>query len=197
MAQFATAGELAARLGITLTTSEETRAGSLLTLASGLIQKEAKQRIERVASDTLARRGTELARIRLPERPVESVTSVSLDGVLIPATDYYLDGDELVREMVSAEFAGVPSGGWGHSGEPLVIVYTHGYAIIPDAIAAVSLEAVVRAWVNPGSVMSERYGSEQVAFLQGGTPHGLLLTTAEQRVIRETLRTLNGTVQLR
>lgn len=186
MAQFATASELADRLGVSLSESEQTRARGLLELASGLIQSEARQTVEYVEDDELTRQGTEEASIRLPQRPVESVSSVTLAGVAIASDDWYVEGDSLVREV----------GGWGHPDETLVIVYTHGYETIPEAIKVVCLEAVVRVWVNPGAVMNEGYGSERVSYTPG-VPRGLLLSEAEKQTIRDQFRRGAGSVQLR
>jgi hypothetical protein len=201
MAQFVTSTELADRLGVEFTAQEDTRADTLLTLASGLVQREARQEIEQTEDDTLTRRGTAEDRIRLPERPVTEVSSVTLAGdTLTVDEDWYLDGDELVRMPApsSATFPHVPASGWGLPDEELVIVYTHGYATIPDAIKVIVLEAVVRVWVNPGAVMSERYGSEQAVYATQGVPNGMLLTEAERETVREMFRTSTvGTVHLR
>lgn len=187
MALFATASELADRLGVSLSESEESRAKGLLELASSLIQQEAGQEIEQVEDDELTRRGTESARILLPERPVKSVSKVVLDGEEIEEEDeWYVEGDELVREV----------GGWGQPDEVLVITYTHGYEAVPDIAKVICLEAVVRAWINPGSVLSEEYGSERVAYSQG-TPRGLLLSEIERRDIRQAFRRGAGSVTLR
>jgi hypothetical protein len=132
---------------------------------------------------------------------VTEVSSVTLAGdTLTVDDDWYLDGDELVRTTAAASstFPHVPASGWGLPDEELVIVYTHGYATIPDAIKVIVLEAVVRVWVNPGAVMSERFGSEQSVYATQGTPNGLLLTEAERETVREMFRSSGvGTVHLR
>lgn len=184
MAQFATAADLADRLGLTFSGEEQARADALLTSASGLVQAEARQRIELVEDDALIVRGTVDDRIPLPERPVVSVASVVLDGT--PIDGWFLEGNELVRGAVDV-FDGLPllgSAGFGYESQTLVITYTHGFDSIPDAIKAVTLEAAVRAWVNPGSVMRERHGSEGVDYALQGVPSGLLLTDQERRVVR-------------
>lgn len=192
--QFATPDDLAARLGITLTAEEQTRATALIASASGLIQAEAKQRIERVENDVLTINGTSDERILLPERPVESVTSITLDGTpLSQGADWFLEGNSIVRvASVWSGVAGVPDApfllgsSFGRPNQTLTITYTHGFDPIPEVIKAICLEAVVRVWVNPGSVMRERMGSEQTDYhvLAGDAPTGLLLSKAEQRMIR-------------
>ena len=182
MAQFATAAELAARLGVTFAGDEGSRATALLTLASGLIQQEARQTIELVTDDVLTIRGTRERKLLLPERPVVSVSSITLGGSAVSSDSYYIDGDHLVRGS-GGDFLSDFSGGYGSAASPLVITYTHGYATIPDAIKAICIEAVVRVWVNPGSVAREAYGSESVVY----PVQGMALTPDERRSLRRTL----------
>lgn len=176
---------------MTFTSDEQSRADKLLTQASGLIQAEARQRIELVTGDTLTVPGRTDARLRLPERPIVSVSSVTLDGeTVITGVDpanYFQTADYLVRLS-----------GWGLPDQALQVVYTHGYAVIPDEIKAVCCEQVVRAWVNPGNVLRESYGSDLVMYGAGMTiPTGLLLTPEEQRVIHYVLRRPAASVSLR
>lgn len=185
MAQFATAAEFANRLGVSLTASEITDADALLVRASALIQAETGQDIEEDADDELTRRGTWDRRLRLPQRPVQEVSEVTLDGEVVAATSYYLDGDELVRTLSSA---------WGGPEAELVVTYSHGYASTPEVARTVCLEAVARVWVNPGSVLQEGYGSEQVTYQQA---NGVLLTEDECNLLRDTFRRHAAGVQLR
>jgi hypothetical protein len=195
MAAFATHADLATRLGITLTSDEQTRATALLTTASGLVAEAAKQTIALVEDDELTIRGTNADRLLLPERPVVEVSSVTLDGVEL--SGWYLDGNVLVRNGFDAD--GVTLNWWGVGfgcpAQELVITYSHGYAAdsIPSTVEAIVLEAVTRVWVNPGAVVGERHGSEQVQFMNG-TPTGLLLTTAEQKAIRRMFGRRGGSV---
>lgn len=200
MAQFVTNVELATRLGLVLTVEEQARADSLLTLASGLIQGETEQTIERVVDDSLQRKGTHSSCVRLPERPVESVTSVTLNGeTLVEGTEFYRIGDELIR------LRGAPEshfdwqsygGGWGYPYHDLTVVYTHGYAVIPAEVKAVCIEAVVRVWVNPGAVAQQAIGGASTAYsFQGNV--GMLLTEGERKLLRRTIGREAGTVTLR
>lgn len=186
MAQFATAAELGTRLGVTLTGPEQARAASLLELASGLIQRAARQAIEQVVNDTLIVRASAEPTIRLPERPVSAVVALTLDGTQLGEDDWRLDGDELTYRA-----------GWGWPlGSAVAVTYDHGYEAIPDAIRAVCLEAVVRVWVNPGSVMTERYGSEAVAYAQE-VARGLMLNADERRAVREAVRRGSESLSIR
>lgn len=186
MAQFATSDELASRLGVEFSSEDSTRADGLLETASGLIKDVAKQDLELVEDDVLTRRGVNADRFRLPQRPVEAVTLVKLDGETLAADEYYLAGDQLVKT----------TGVWGSPLQELEVTYTHGYAAMPESLKAICIEAVVRVWVNPGAVQSENYGGESVNY---GRETGLLLTLAEERAIRRAIAGTPkaGTINLR
>lgn len=171
MSQFATADELADRLGVEFTAQQEARADSLLERASGLVQSEARQTVDLVEDDELTVRGSREASILLPGRPVTDIASVTLGGDAVE--DFYLDGDELVR-----------AGGWGSPADEIVVTYTHGYETVPDAIKEVVLAAVSRVWTNPAGVVSERLGQAQMTYSVQDTPIGLLLTEDERRTVR-------------
>jgi hypothetical protein len=191
VAQFATPDDLAARLGLTLTDEEYVRAGTLLELASGLIVDEAKQEID-IDTDVLTMPGTNDATILLPQRPVVSVESVKLAGAeLVEGVAWYLDGNRLVRIPATILLGGLleeeqfPGGGrgFGWPTQTLQITYQHGYLDVPASVKAICVEAVVRVWVNPGSVAQERVGDTSTMY-DSSAPSGLLLTSTEQRVIR-------------
>jgi len=195
MTAFATSDDLASRLGLTLTTAEATRVTTLLTLATGLIQDEAKQTISLVTDDTLSRLGTTDERILLPERPVVSISSVTLDGVpLSPHGAWFQAGNELVSApgiviisgvSIDDEFGRGFGRGFGSESQTLEIVYTHGYATIPASLKAICMEAVVRCFVNPGAVAREASGNTMTVYdNMRFSPAGLLLTDAEKHVIR-------------
>jgi hypothetical protein len=176
--QFATADELREHLGAeSFTTAETTRANGLLIRASGLVQGAVRQTIELVEDDEIHLRGSRESTILLPQRPVLDVTSVVLDGEVIPSSDFYVEDDSIVRRC-----------GWGHPRMLLVVTYSHGWDPIPDAIKAVVLGMVARVWPNPSGVMSERLGQAQVTYSQGPAP-GVLLTADERRTVRQIVST--------
>lgn len=198
MAQFATHDDLATRLGLALTPAQQTRADALIVSASGLIQDEAKQKIELVTDDEITMPGTTDDVIKLPQRPVVSIASVTLDGQdLAENVDWYLDEDALIRiptrtallngELISEAFPFGLGAGFGWPTQTLVIVYTHGYDAdsIPQTVKAICLEAVVRVWVNPGAVAREMNGDSSVVYdNMRFSPTGLLLTDDEKKMIR-------------
>lgn len=188
MALFAATDDLEARLGIDFTAEEDIRAEMLLTLASGLIQDAAGQQIALVTDDELTMPGTNADRITLPQRPVVSVTSITLDGSeLAEGTDWYLKDNTIYRISSSLSDSDSICGGFGSPTQTLVITYTHGYATtdIPGLVTSICLEAAVRVWTNPGAVIAERIGDEDVTYAPySDPPRGLLLTDAEERKLR-------------
>jgi len=190
--------ELADRLRVDFDAAEEGQAKRLLELASGLVQRAARQTIGEVADDEYVTRGSVEAAIRLPERPITSVKSVFIDGEEIGTDEFYIDGADLVRKR--ARTVNVADGttsryptGWGHPGVEVKITYTHGFAEAPDAIKAIVLEAAARVWVNPGAVESEQYGSERTSY----RTTGLTLTKEERRAARDAVRIGSESVSIR
>lgn len=200
---FASAIDLGHRLGIDLTEAEENRANYLLTVATGLIRQKTKQTISLVTNDVFTRPGDYSERIRLKERPVVSVSSVTLNGTaFVDGTHFYRDGDELVRLNWNAVFQdssfGLPWSGWGFPWWPLVVTYTHGYAVIPDLVKAICVEAVRRVWTNPGGVIQESIAGVTTTYAPySAPPAGLLITDAETRELNDFLRRTSGTISLR
>lgn len=199
----ASTAELAARLGITLSSDEEDRAIIMLGIASDLVRSQAKQRITYTEDDVWTTRGVWGNRLRFPQRPATNITSISatfLNGttvVLDPLT-YYIDGDELVRYDWPLSFS--IGNGWLGPGWELTITYDHGYdgsaAIVPHQLAiarTVVLEAVARVWVNPGGASQSMIGGEQAAF----PAVGLTLTDKEKEALADVFRTTAGSVRLR
>jgi hypothetical protein len=210
MPSFATTDDFAARLGMDLTDDEVTRATTLLALASELIVDEVKQELSLVTDDQMELPGTTDDRIELPERPVVSVASVTLDGqALAEGGDWYLEGDTIFRVATPLEILdgnliadpyAYPFGvGFGSPEQTITITYTHGYAAdaIPGTVKAVCLEAVVRVWVNPGSVARETVGDTATVYdNMRFSPSGLLLTGAETKKLRRLFPRQLGSVQV-
>jgi hypothetical protein len=195
---FATVDDFAARIGVTLTGAEQTRAQALLVNATGLIREETGQTISLVTDDVLVRRSVFESRFRLPQRPVLEVSQIRIDGAVVDASSYYLDGDEVVR-VGSIDFACF-GGGWLGPSHALEVTYTHGYAVIPSLAKTVCMEAVNRVWQNPGAVIQERVGDVAVTyapFTGQNLPVGLMLTESECGDLRDFFSLTSGTVQTR
>ncbi len=185
---FASHDELAARLGVTLSTADQDRADALLLAASRMIQDEARSYIAQV-TETVTLRGTTDERVKLPQGPVVSVSSVVVNGQTLAAgSDYYLDGNELVRmpNFIVLNVMDIPfplGRGFGWPTLTLSVTYTHGYDsdTMPGIVKAICLEVVTRVWVNPGSVSMENVSGVAVGYPE---QRGLLLTDAERKALR-------------
>lgn len=201
MTQFATNADLAARLGLTLTPEEQIRADALLTQSSELIQDHTKQRIALVTGDVAAMKGSSSDRIRLKERPIVSVASVVLNGVtLVEGDAFYVDGDQLVRLNWGGggDAFGFRAASWGFPWWSLVVTYTHGYNPVPALAKQICMEAVVRVWGNPGSVIQENIADTQTVYAPySAPPRGLLLTAAEKAELTAKFGRSSGSITLR
>jgi hypothetical protein len=195
---FATADDFEVRIGLTLDDDEKNRVDALLGMAADLIRNAARQEISLVENDVLTMPGTNADRIALPERPVVSVASVTLDDLeLTEGSIWWLDGDTIVRLGWPRPGYGYPvvvggnvftfGRGFGWPKQTLAITYTHGYADddLPGLVKTISLEAVTRVWVNPGAVARETVGDTSTVYdNMRFSPTGLLLTKDEIRSIR-------------
>lgn len=155
MPSFATVAELVTYMNRTFAVGAETdRAQQALDVATSIIQNYTRQRIERVAGETAILRRTYGTIALLPELPVEAVTSVTDDtGTLVVDTDYEVREGGVLRRLV---------GTWRYD---LTVVYTHGYATIPNDIKGVTLQ-LAESWHGHGGrdVESEALGTYRVFF---------------------------------
>lgn len=202
VSRFASADELAARLGLFFSEAENARANILLDMASALIRSETDQTIYAVTDETLTRSGTPESSIRLPQRPVTSVASVSIDGAPLASTAWFLSGDEVARSRATlgAGFFGVGLSGSGFGGpqHTVTVVYSHGFPVTPGIVKSVCLEMVVRVWVNPGAVARESVGNTSAVYdNMKFSPSGLVMTDDERKAVNKLTRRVAGTVNLR
>lgn len=206
MAAFATHQDFADRTGLTLSSGEQTRADALLARISTEIQAVARQNIFEVDGDVLTMQGTNDRRILLPERPVISVASVTLNGTtLTEGTDWFRDGDEIVRKIftflaVDALDAWTFGRGFGYEWQTLEITYSHGYPAgeEPGFLKEIACEALTRAWFNPASVARQTVGDTQTVFdNMRFSPTGLKLNADEKMEIRRFFGNRGGSVAMK
>lgn len=179
---FATAPELAAYLGHEL--ANEAQAELALTLATGIIQSETGQTIERVTDDVVTLRGGPYGELTLPERPVVTVSSVA--GELVREDEWVWQGGTLFRRY-----------GWP---EVVVVTYTHGYETVPLDVKAITLAVAARVLAqnaadNAGNIKRETVGAYSVEYQQ--TNGSGLLTEGERAHLRRAYRPSVGMVALR
>lgn len=178
---FATEQELEDYTGTSVATA---RATILLDTATGAIQAYTGQTLSQVSSHSITLPGNFTNRLTLPERPVTAVTSVTVgDSLLTGDADYVWDGkDGLLR---GSRVDGVGSingpdwllsgaGDWGGPGSVITIVYTHGFATIPNDIKGVCLALAARSLSSPDGVNSETIGSYSVSYSRSGGAVSLL-----------------------
>lgn len=143
------------------------RAKLALESATAMIQAATDQRIVAVTGDvlTLTARPNQW-QIWLPERPVNAVTLVEVDGVAQTVdVDYYLDGSSLVAKNQAFT-----------AGKTVEITYDHGYTVIPQQLVWICLAVAARLYDNPFGLRQEITGG---ASWTAATDAGVGLTEAD------------------
>jgi hypothetical protein len=193
-----TVADFAQRLGRTFTPEQELQAQALLDDASSVVRAYVRLDISRATTtDTFTMRRVDPLRhgcagaVTLPQRPIEAVTAVVVDGVA--TADWWLDGSDLLLRAWSWDQP--PA---AHQPPQATVTYTHGWDPVPGDIQAIVMAAANRVIVNPSSLRSETVGGESVTYLipNGGEALGILLSELEKRALRAYRRT-SGTVRLR
>ncbi|MEX3101252.1 MULTISPECIES: hypothetical protein [unclassified Streptomyces] len=194
----ATVADLAALLGRSFTPEQELQAQALLDQASSIVRAYVRQDITRATTTNVftMRRSDPLRHgcagvVTLPQRPVESVEAVSVDGVA--TADWWQDGNDLLLRAWS--WSRPPA---AHRPPQVTVTYTHGWDPVPGDIQAIVAQATNRVIVNPSGIRSETVGGESVTYLipAVGEYLGVLLSRTEQRVLDRYRRTA-GSVRLR
>lgn len=169
-------------------TGDDSLAGAkgdlLLEQASAVIRNHCRQTFDLVTDDEVDLRGTWSHRLKLPERPVVSVSSVEIDDVEVAT--YRLVRDTLVRTGPLQTMFGVRDGGrsWGGPSYTVTVTYTHGFATGTQAmetVKGVCLQVAARAAVNPRSMTQESIGDWSGSYASASG--GFALTAAEQAIL--------------
>lgn len=158
----ATPDDLAARLGVTFTTMQETRATALLADASAVVRNYTRQLITE-ATDTATLEATTEQWLYLPERPVTAVSSVLAGAAPLSAGMWFLQGDALFRyDGWNSRFYGSTSV-WNQP-NTIVVTYTHGYATVPDDIVRVVCKLALSAWpTTPDGTRKRSYSLDSLS----------------------------------
>jgi hypothetical protein len=135
-------------------------------IASEVVRAKLRQTVTLVEDDVLRIEGSFADRVRLPERPIVDVSSVTIDGAELPPSSYNVIGDELVLAADVETWASItiPEGGFGGRRSVLEIVYSHGYAVVPADIKGLALAIAGRTYQNPQGVSSEGILSYRVSY---------------------------------
>lgn len=186
-AALAVVADLEARVG-SLDAGQTARAAALLADASAEVRDAAGQHITEVVDDTVTVRPIG-RRLRLPERPVtavSSVTAVDTGTVLVGGTDWEWDGLDRVTLAQSVSLAA-----------SYRVVYSHGYATVPDVVVAVVCAAANRALTASAmldGVTSETIGQYTVQTASGSSGVAARLTDREKRMLRRRFGRSSGVV---
>ncbi len=135
---FASTAELATYLGRTFTAgAETTQAQQFLDLATAEIRRYTGQTISLVASDALTVDAPVSGPIFLPEVPVNSVASVTVNGTaLVVANDVDFTSYGVLYRTAVPWSSGLTV---DSARAAVVVTYSHGYATVPDDVKSVCL----------------------------------------------------------
>ncbi len=190
--------DLADAMGRALTETEIAQASGLLRSASARVRAFCHNRaISRVDDDQVVLRPTG-DRIRLPNRPVHSITSVT------PIGD---DGQPVTDEFTGWEWDGgdqLKITGLCPTARAYQIVYSHGHDIVPDIIVTIVAGAAARVLDTPAGTSEGAtqltVGQFSQQFQQGtGAPgRAVRLTRADkQDLIDAGFKSMSSTIQVR
>lgn len=147
--------------------TETVKALTLIEAASAQVDTWCNRfTFQRIVNDTVRLHGIHGDRLELPGRPIETVTSVTVDGDAV--TDWMLVGDVLWRA------------GWSGTSVPVEVVYTHGYDGAPADVKAVVAQAAARAWQSGPGIAQESVGSYSVTYARESAGVSLLASEREQ-----------------
>ena len=174
--------DLEARLGRKITNPAEiTQAQAFLADASAKVSSYTRQEFALITGDEVVLRpvGTLL---RLPERPVVAVTSVTAIGcdgqAEFPLAGYCWDGSDLI-DLAGWSGAVINYPDWwddAGGSDSYRVIYDHGYAVIPVAVIAVVCGMVNRVLSSPSPVegmVTEKIGQYSYGLQQGAGANGL------------------------
>ena len=203
----ATADDLAAILKSPLTGDDLEYGESLLAMASGVVRSECRSDITKVVGDVLTIPGTFDLEIKLPQRPVFDITSITTDGQPVDATGYTWRRDGTVRRVtgswitdpgvLSAQGAPAYMGPAGSTEGPiftapswfgpdvtLEITYSHGYAEIPGELVELTARLAAMAFARPVGITREQIGGYSVHYDGMQSVPSMTLSEQDQRICR-------------
>jgi hypothetical protein len=165
MSSFASAADLQARMGKAFTPEQVLKANLILAGATAYIRACTDQWISVVADDVITIDAPISDTIWLPQRPVQSVATVKVDGSL--TTAWKLRGSRLIK----VDLNGCP---WATSSEPheVEIAYTHGFATTDerfDLARDACLSLAMHRLSNPLNLISESVDDYSRTFNNGAT----------------------------
>lgn len=160
----ATPGDLASLLQRDLNTLDLASLTLALEISTGLVQATARQRLVEVINDADTVYGGSDQLLRLPERPVTAVSSVTYQGS--PLTQGTASGTWRLAKNGIWRDCGWTADEWC-APSPVGVVYSHGYAdghqkLQPARGATLSLSRAV--FTNPDGTIREQIDDYSVAY---------------------------------
>ena len=184
----AQSSDVTARLPATLTVPPD-RMTALIADASAVVRSYTKQQFTQ--SQTTERIRPVGYRIKLPQKPVISVDSLSLilsnsNPVAFPG--FWWDGSDevwLLNENQVINLAEELMYALRYETPVALIEYTHGYATVPDDVLAVVCSMITRTLTAPGlgGVVSEGVGEYSYRLSDAAAQGALTLTDSEKGVL--------------
>lgn len=163
------------RLHLRLDSIDAESAAVKIAEAEGTIRGALEQDIDAVAGDTAGLVGNGRRVINLPQMPVTSVTSVTVDGTVLDTADWRVNRYGILTRR---------SGGCWRLDADIEVVYDHGYAEVPAPVKQVCLQVAGRAWVRAAAtgLAAESLGDRSVTYDKDRT--GDQLTAYEEQMLR-------------
>ena len=145
------------RLQINFTDNSDVVVAELITAAQGHIERVAGRTIE-AASHTETFDGP-ASTLWLQNTPVNSITSITVDGTALTSNDYtYTDYGRLARTVNSRER------NWSTSKQQsIVVVYNGGYMTVPNDLQDVCANVAARAFVGGAAYAARPAGLEGIS----------------------------------
>lgn len=175
MAMFATTYELEDFADASFTLTRSTLAIELASSACESVAKSVNGTIEQVEDDVRSVDGSGTSLLTLPAWPVTDIESVLIGDD--PVTDFAWSRNGVLERT---------SGVWPKGRRNITVTFTHGFAVVPTEIKAVTLQAASRSVLNPARLNSFSDGQVSVGFGGGGTGTQVLdlLGTERDMVLR-------------
>lgn len=183
--------DLAARLGVAFSDDETDRAEALLADASALVRNYTRQHVTRVVDDTATLEATREAWLYLPQRPVVSVSAVSIGGAPLAVGQWAVQGDALYRFLGWGRYRG--SFGLWNQPDTIAVTYTHGYDTVPDDIVRVVCKLAQASWLNREGYRSASVGGVSVTLDTATVGVGSL--DADDRLVLDRYRRARRSIQ--
>src|SRR5512142_382423 len=149
----------------------------LIAAASDAVRAEVGQTITEVVDDTVALWGTGGRLLALPELPVISVTSVTIDD---GTASTVLTTDTGYRLIKASGLLWRKNGVWACD-EEVTVVYSHGYEAVPQAAKTVAIELACSVYANPEGVSQDGVDGVVRVFPQTALPGRVGLTIDQKR----------------